>query len=245
MAEILITGTSAGIGFLTALAFGHAGDHVIAGVRDPSSAIELEAEIRAHRLTIDVATVDVTDPTSIKEFVEYTLDTCRIIDVLVNNAAVAFAAAVEDSDDQRTASVMDTNFLGPLRLMRAVLPHLRAQRHGHIINISTSARTREGRPFAGVYAASKAALDALSVSLIEEVAPFGIGVTIVEPGSFHTAIDQKFVAGLRASEAYPGRAEAVVARRDRAASNNVQHVADAVVHAAHTHPPPRRIGVPD
>jgi len=242
MAEVLVTGASSGIGLLTAAAFGRAGDHVIAGVRDPSSALELDAQIRAEGLPIDVVALDVTDTTSIDRFVEHA-QSRPSIDVVVNNAGVAFIAAVEDSDDQRTATVIDTNFYGPLRLIRATLPYLRAQQNGHIINI-TSLGAKAGAPFAGVYAASKAALDALSVSLAGELTPFGIHVTIVEPASFHTAIDQKFVDTVRSSPGYPGQAEAHVAARNRAAGADVHRVADAIVQAAHTHPPPFRIQIP-
>jgi len=238
MAEVLVTGASSGIGLLTAVAFDRAGDHVVAGVRQPARATEL----RTHGLAIDVATLDVTDPESVDRFVAHAFHACRDLDVVVNNAGVAFVAAVEDSDDQRTRTVMDTNFYGPLRIIRGVLPHLRARGHGHIINVSS--RVHAGSAFKGVYAASKAALEALSTSLADEVAPFGIHVTIVRPGSFHTAIDQKFVTGLRPSPGYPGHAEAMVATRNAAASDGAHRVADAIVHAAHTHPPPLRVEVP-
>jgi NAD(P)-dependent dehydrogenase (short-subunit alcohol dehydrogenase family) len=243
MAEVLVTGASSGIGLLTAVAFGRAGDHVIAGVRDPSSALDLDSQMRAEGLAIDVVALDVTDATSIDRFVEHALQTRPSIDVVINNAGVAFIAAVEDSDDRRTAIVMDTNFYGPLRLIRGVLPYLRTQGHGHIINVS-SLRAKAGAPFAGVYAASKAALDALSVSLASEIAPFGLHVTIVEAGSFHTAIDQKFVDTVRQSPGYPGQAEAHVLARNRAASDDAHRVADAIVQAAHTRPPPFRIQIP-
>jgi NAD(P)-dependent dehydrogenase (short-subunit alcohol dehydrogenase family) len=242
VAEVLVTGASSGIGLLTVIAFARAGDHVIAGVRNPPAAAELASEAAAQRLPIDIVALDVTNATSIDRFVEHAIGKCHCIDVIVNNAGVAFIAPVEDSDDERTAIVMDTNFYGPLRLIRATLPYLRARQHGHVINVS-SLNTKAGAPFAGVYAASKAALDALSVSLAEEVAPFGVNVTIVEPGSFHTAIDQKFVDALRPSPAYPGHAEARVAERNRAASHHTHRVADAIVRAAHTRRPPGRIQV--
>jgi len=243
MAEVLVTGASTGIGMFTALGFADAGDHVIAGVRDPSTAVELQAHRRTSD-SIDLRPLDVTDPMSIDRFINEAARTGDGIDVLVNNAGVAFAASVEDSDEKRTRAVIDTNFYGPLRLLRAALPHLRARRRGHIVNVS-SLNAHTGRPFVGVYAASKAALDALSVSLAGEVAKFGIHVTIVEPGSFRTAIDRKFLDTIRPSAGYAGAAEALVERRNRAASEHPRHVADAIVHAAHTCPPPLRIQVPD
>ena len=114
--------------------------------------------MRLRDLGIDVVALDVTDPASIDRFVGDAGRAGGGIDVLINNAGVAFVAAVEDSDDERTAVVMDTNFYGPLRLIRAALPILRSQRRGHIINVS-SLIAKTGRPFAGVYAASKSALD--------------------------------------------------------------------------------------
>jgi NAD(P)-dependent dehydrogenase (short-subunit alcohol dehydrogenase family) len=242
VAEVLVTGASSGIGLLTAIAFAHAGDHVLAGIRDPASCPEVLQACGPG--SIDVVPLDITQPTSIDRFVARALSSGAGIDVIVNNAGVAIVAAVEDSDDERSVTLMDTNFHGPLRLIRAVLPHLRVQGHGHIINVS-SRSARHPRPFVGIYAASKAALEALSAALAGEVAPFGIDVTIVEPGSFHTAIDDKFIAALRPSEGYPGQAEAIVAERNRDASDQTHHVAQAIVTAAHTHPPPFRIHIPD
>ena len=241
MATILVTGCSSGFGLLTALAFARLGDHVFAGVRDPESAAELHTRIAAERLPIDVVPLDVTDTVSVETCVTRVIDVAGTIDVLVNNAAVLFLAAIEDSDETRSRAVMETNFFGPLRLTRAVLPYMRARSSGRIINVSSNAA--EGIAFCGVYSASKATLEALSTALALELTTTGIGVTIIEPGSFHTAIDSKMVESVQPSTAFPGAAETVAQTRNAAASHDADRVANTMVRAAYTDPPPLRLEV--
>lgn len=241
MATILVTGCSSGFGRLTALALARLGDHVFAGVRDPESAAELHSRIAAEGLPIVVVPLVVTDTTSVETCVARVLDVAGTIDVLVNNAAVLFLAAIEDSDETRSRTVMETNYFGPLRLTRAVLPHMRARGSGRIINVSSNAA--KGSAFYGVYSASKAALEALSTALALELTATGIGVTIIEPGSFHTAIDSKMAQSVQPSTAFPGAAEGVAKTRNAAASHDADRVANAIVRAAYTDPPPLRLEV--
>lgn len=243
MSTILVTGCSSGFGLLTALAFARRGDHVFAGVRDPESAAELHARIDTDRLPVDVVHLDVTDPASIETCITGMIDADGKVDVLVNNAGVLFLAAIEDSDEARSRRVMETNFFGPLRLTRAVLPHMRARGSGRIINVS-SLSAAKGIAFGGIYSASKAALESLSYALALEVTAADIGVTIIEPGSFHTAIDRKLLDSVLPSAAFPGAAETVARRRNAAASDDAERVANAIVRAAYTDPPPLRIEVP-
>ena len=107
------------------------------------------------------------------------------VDVLVNNAGYGYRAAVEEGDDADVATLFATNFFGPVALIKAVLPGMRARRHGAIVNIS-SIGARICPPGSGYYAAAKAALEGLSGSLRKELAPLGISVTVVEPGAFRT-----------------------------------------------------------
>jgi NAD(P)-dependent dehydrogenase (short-subunit alcohol dehydrogenase family) len=131
--------------------------------------------------------MDVTDAHSVNKAVELVLKETGRIDVLINNAGLGIQGPVEDIDPGLAHRLMDTNVYGPHRLMRAVLPAMRAQGSGLIINISSIA-ANFGLPYRGFYSASKAALDRLSEALSTEVARFGIHVVTVQPGEFNTNI---------------------------------------------------------
>lgn len=131
--------------------------------------------------------MDVTDATSVQAAVDAVLKEAGRIDVLINNAGLGIQGPVEDIDTDLAQRLMDTNVYGPHRVMRAVLPTMRAQGSGLIINISSIA-ANFGLPYRGFYSASKAALDRLSEALSTEVARFGIHVVTVQPGEFNTNI---------------------------------------------------------
>ena len=107
------------------------------------------------------------------------------LDVIVNNAGYGLLGAIEEARDTEVRRVFDVNFFGPLQVIQAALPFLRAQRRGHIVNISSVAGLAP-MPGSGIYAATKFALEGLSESLAQEVGPLGIRVTLVEPGAFRT-----------------------------------------------------------
>ena len=107
------------------------------------------------------------------------------LDVIVNNAGYGLLGAIEEARDAEVRRVFDVNFFGPLQVIQAALPFLRAQRRGHIVNISSIAGLAP-MPGSGIYAATKFALEGLSESLAQEVGPLGIRVTLVEPGAFRT-----------------------------------------------------------
>jgi NAD(P)-dependent dehydrogenase (short-subunit alcohol dehydrogenase family) len=107
------------------------------------------------------------------------------VDVLVNNAGYGYRAAVEEGEEPEVAKLFDTNFFGPVAMIKAVLPGMRARRDGAIVNIS-SIGARISPPGSGYYSAAKAALEAMSASLRRELEPLGITVTVVEPGGFRT-----------------------------------------------------------
>ena len=131
--------------------------------------------------------MDVTDTQSVNAAVALLLKDAGRIDVLINNAGLGIQGPVEDIDTDLAHRLMDTNVYGPHRLMRAVLPAMRSQSSGLIINISSIA-ANFGLPYRGFYSASKAALDRLSEALSTEVAGFGIQVVTVQPGEFNTNI---------------------------------------------------------
>jgi NAD(P)-dependent dehydrogenase (short-subunit alcohol dehydrogenase family) len=195
MPVVLVTGCSSGFGLLTALHFARSGDTVVATMRDTAKAGELERPRDQEGLPLDVASLDVTDDASVAAAVGRVLDEHGRVDVLVNNAGVGIDGAVEDVTDAEVKAVFETNVFGVLRVLRAVLPAMRAQGGGAVVNVSSLAG-RVSPPFGGIYSASKFALEAISESLHYELGPFGIRVAIVEPGGFPTAFDaNRHVAG--------------------------------------------------
>jgi NAD(P)-dependent dehydrogenase (short-subunit alcohol dehydrogenase family) len=145
----------------------------------------LRAEAQAERLAIETIQLDVTDPASVKDAVAEILERESRIDILVNNAGFGAAGPVEDYDENDIRHVFETNFFGAVRVTRAVLPAMRAQRSGTIVMVSSISGLRTF-PFMAVYSASKFALEAISNGLRYELRPFGIRVALVEPGNFRT-----------------------------------------------------------
>ncbi|MEE1821510.1 oxidoreductase [Streptomyces sp. BE20] len=179
----LITGANSGFGQAIAEAALAAGDTVVAAARRPET---LDALVAAHSDRVVPVRLDVTDPARIAAVVADTLLWYGRIDVLVNNAGRGLIGAVEEYTDRELRDLMELHFFGPAALTRAVLPHMRAQGSGAVVQLSSMG----GRfTFAGVgaYSATKFALEGLSEALAQEVAPFGIKVLIVEPGSFRTS----------------------------------------------------------
>ena len=182
MANWLITGVSSGFGLELARAALARGDSVVGTLRRPAQADRFEqlAPGRAHAVQLDVTCAGDIDPA-----VKLALKRVGHIGVLVNNAGYGLFGAVEEISDAEARHVMETNFFGALAITRALLPHLRERRAGHIFNISSVAGVI-GFPGCGLYSASKFALEGASEALATELAPLGIRVTIVEPGGFRT-----------------------------------------------------------
>lgn len=178
----LITGASSGFGEALAEAVLTAGGTVVATFRKPDQveAFADKAPGRAHGILMDV-----TDKASVDKGVQFALDTCGRIDVLVNNAGYALRGILEVTSDEEAWHQLDTNVMGIIRVTRAALPSMRAQGSGLILNIASVAGTI-GFPMMSLYAASKHAVVGLSESLAKEVGQFGINVTSVEPGAFRT-----------------------------------------------------------
>ncbi|EXG82275.1 oxidoreductase [Cryptosporangium arvum] len=178
----LITGASRGFGRLLTGAALTGGDKVVAGARDARTVTKAFPEAGNDLLAVDL---DVTDAGQVAAAVDAAKDRFGRIDVLVNNAGYGLFGSVEETPDVEVRQLFDTNVFGLLNVTRAVLPVLRRQRSGHVITMSSSAgfASSAGR---GMYSASKAAVEAVSEALQEELRPLGIHVTIVEPGSFRT-----------------------------------------------------------
>ena len=178
MANVLITGTSSGIGLATALELGRAGHTILATMRNPARSPQLAETVKRERLPIRIHRLDVDSDESVR--------TCfseirEPIDVLVNNAGVECHGSIEELPMEAFLATMNTNYLGAVRCIKAVLPGMREARKGCIINVSSVSGRVANTPV-GPYCASKFALEAISEALAGEVKPFNIRVAIVEPG---------------------------------------------------------------
>jgi len=185
----LVTGCSTGFGHELAAELLRRGHRVVLTARDTSTIAELAAEHPDRALAVEL---DVTNPGQVEHALRAAERAFGTIDVLVNNAGYGYYAAIEEGDEPAVRAMFETNFFALVRLMRAVLPAMRARRGGTIVNIS-SAAAHVAHPGSGYYAATKAAVESVSEALSKEVAPLGIRVLLVEPGPFRT----RFVANAR------------------------------------------------
>ncbi len=174
---VLITGASSGIGLMCARHLQQRGYRVYGTSRRPA----------AQSQPFTLIEMDVDDEASVQRGIEHITADAGRLDVVVNNAGYPLIGAVEDTSISEARAQFETNFFGALRVCRAALPIMRAQRAGRIVNISSMASTI-GVPFYGVYSASKAALESATDALRIEVAPFGVKVILIQPGDFHTSV---------------------------------------------------------
>lgn len=188
MARILITGSNSGFGLLTVLSLARSGHHVVATMRNLDKGAELERRLADEGLTAEIRRLDVCDPSSVDEAV----GDPAALDVLINNAGFEVQAAVSLLDDDLLRRQLDTNVLGPVRLMRAVLPTWARRGSGTIVNVSSVAGI-VGVPYGGAYAASKHALEAVSEAVHFENSQVGVRVRLVEPGRFETGFSDNIV----------------------------------------------------
>jgi len=181
----VVTGTSSGIGFETALALAREGYYTYATMRDTTKSDKIKELGKKDNLKIDVLELDVDDENSVKTAIQKVLDQKQRIDVLVNNAGWAMWGCVEDVSVDEFKEQFDTNFFSIIRLIQEVGPTMRKQGSGTIVNVS-SVVGRIGFPASPAYISSKFALEGLSESLRFELAPFGVNVVIIEPGVIKT-----------------------------------------------------------
>jgi NAD(P)-dependent dehydrogenase (short-subunit alcohol dehydrogenase family) len=174
-----ITGTSSGIGRLLTEQLLARGDRVAATLRRPEALDALKASA-GDRLWL--GRLDVTDLDQVRTTVDAAFAELGEIDVVVNNAGYGVFAAVEEASDEQVRRVIDTNLIGSIDVIRATLPHLRAQGHGRIVQVST-AGGQTTYPNFSYYHASKWGIEGFCETIAPEIAPFGIGMTIVEPGA--------------------------------------------------------------
>lgn len=178
----LVTGCSSGLGRALAVAAAAAGDSVLATARKPEALRELQ---RLHPGRILTAALDVCDPQQCEAAVAHAADRLGGVDVLVNNAGTGLFGAVEEVSDQELREQLEVLAVGPWRLARLVLPLMRSQGSGHILNVS-SIVGRMALPGLSAYVTGKFALEGFSQALAAEVGGLGIRVTVLEPGQFDT-----------------------------------------------------------
>jgi NAD(P)-dependent dehydrogenase (short-subunit alcohol dehydrogenase family) len=227
MARVLITGCSSGFGKLSAAALAHRRHHVFAGCRMPDQAADLAASNDIPPGVVPLQ-LDVTDPDSVERAVADVCAAAGGIDVLINNAGVAIPGALEDQDEAALRQVMETNFFGALRVTRAVLPIMRAQGAGRIVMLS-SLSALVGLAGEGIYAASKAALEAAAESLRFEVDRFGIQVCVLQPGAFDTGMPARIAA---AETGPPGSAYRPLLEHLQARARNALGTGEDPLHVA-------------
>jgi NAD(P)-dependent dehydrogenase (short-subunit alcohol dehydrogenase family) len=177
-----ITGASRGFGRIWAEAALERGDQVTATARNLADVAELAERFGSSVLPL---ALDVTNPAQVQEVVQQAYEHFGRLDVLVNNAGQALFAAVEEASDEQIRDLFDGNYLGMVRVLRAALPLLRKQGSGHILGVSSGLGITT-LPLIGYYCATKWAVEALHEALALEVKPFGIRVTLVEPGAYAT-----------------------------------------------------------
>jgi NAD(P)-dependent dehydrogenase (short-subunit alcohol dehydrogenase family) len=190
MAIAVVTGCSTGIGLATVVELARSGHEVFAGVRNPEGAEQLRAAIESESLPVVITQIDVDGDDSVARAFASVLAERGYIDALVNNAGIAWYSAFEDLPIGDFRKMMETNYFGPIRCIKAVLPAMRERGTGCIINVTSVA----GRIAVGGHAAytgSKFALEAVSEVLAQELRAFGIRVAVVEPGVIKTPIFDK------------------------------------------------------
>lgn len=189
---VLVTGTSSGIGHAIATELPKHGHHVVAAMRAPkgkneSAAAELKALAKGTSGRLDVVDIDVTNDTSVVEGVAAAKSLAGNLDVLVNCAGIMWLGVTEAFGVGQLDTVMQTNLYGPFRMLKSVLPIMRAQKSGLVISV-TSIAGRMVTPGSGIYAASKFALEALTEAMRYETSSLGIDFILVEPGPFQTKL---------------------------------------------------------
>jgi len=239
---VLITGSSTGFGRLFTETLARKGHTVFATMRDPGgrnakNAAAIRTLAEKDSLPIHVLEMDVTDDASVQRAVDAAIASAGRIDVAINNAGYYLSGLEEAVTTEQAQRLMDTNFIGPVRVNRAVLPHMRRQRSGVLMHMSSGAG-RVVLPSAGFYCASKFALEALAEAYSYELAAQGIESVIVEPGQYETPVfgNTVMAADQARTDTY-GAAKEIPAKLNGLLSStagNAQEVADAVLRIIET-----------
>jgi len=192
MAVVLITGCNGGVGLLSALEFAREGDRVFAGVTDSRLGMSLERSAEAEGLhgQIEVLTLDITSERSVLSVLDRIMEEEGRLDVLVNATSVVLRGAAHLCSDEEARWQFDHDVFGMLRMVRAVIPIMKRQGRGAIVNIG-AVSGHITRPYRGAFAAAKHAVEALTQAMHFELSPFDIRVVMVEPGRFGSGAPQE------------------------------------------------------
>jgi len=210
----LVTGVSCGIGLATARKLIERGFHTFGTIRETSQPGKLSAGLEIVRL-------DVRDDESVSAGVQDVLDRAGRIDALINNAGSALVGSLEETSTDEARDLFETNFFGVLRMCRAVLPIMRRQNYGRVINISSVLGFLPA-PYMGIYAATKHAIEGYSESLDHEVRQFGIRVSVIEPGFTRTNLNQNSQLVRQPLADYAAERSSVMAAVAKSIANGAQ-----------------------
>jgi NAD(P)-dependent dehydrogenase (short-subunit alcohol dehydrogenase family) len=239
----LIRGCSTGFGRALAEAVLKKGDYLLATAREPE---QLRALIEHCPETAKAVRLDVTLSQDIQAAVDAVIATFGRIDVLVNNAGYGLIGSLEEVSDADIRQQFETNFFGALRLMRTVLPLMRQQGSGHIVNMSSTAGF-VGFGSSSIYCGTKFALEGTSEALAKEVESFGIKVTLIEPGAFRTDFNGRSLAAAeQSSDAYASVSGASLQwfkEMDGQQPGNPAKAAQAIIQAVESPHPPMRLAL--
>lgn len=251
--NVLITGTSTGVGFESSILLARSGYKVYATMRNTEKGTALQEKIKAENLDIEILSLDVTKAQTIADAVDVIIKKDGKIDILINNAGAGFGKTTEQTSEEEMNWVTDVNYLGVVRCIKAVLPIMRKQRSGHIINI-TSVGGLVGQPFNEFYCAAKFAVEGYTESLASYVsAAFNIKFSMVEPGGISTefmssAVDKTSVNGqLSSGEYLPVFEKYMAGNVERASKSELQvyqsalEVAQVILEVINNEHPPLRI----
>ena len=238
----VVTGSSSGIGLETALILARNGYFTYATMRTPEKDVPIKAAVEKESLPIKVIQLDVTDDESLKNAINHVTSEAGRIDVLVNNAGYGLVGALEELSMEEIKAQYETNLFGLVRVIQAVLPTMRKQRSGRILNLSSGAGLL-GYPGGSAYVSTKFAVEGLSESIAYELEPFGIKVILIEPGFVHTNFANSMVIAKKAQD--PTSPYSQMMQRIAASSNELSKsgssadlVANVILDAA-TNPNPR------
>ncbi|TME07580.1 MAG: SDR family oxidoreductase [Chloroflexi bacterium] len=235
---ILVTGSTSGFGHLTVETLARQGYRVFAGMRaaagkNAPAAEELRALAQREQLALQVVEIDVTHDASVERAIAEIIETTDRLDVVVNNAGISYIGPLEAFTPEQVRQQFETNVFGVLRVNRAVLPQMRKQGSGLLLQIGSIAG-RLAMPYLGLYAATKFAVEGLTESYRYELAPFGIDAAIIEPGTYPTTIsaNRQVAADAERLALYQAGLEAFMVRfyaENRSATPpDPQEVADAI-----------------
>ena len=239
---IIVTGSSSGIGLESALLLARNGYITYATMRSPEKDTSIKTAVQKEGLPIRVVQLDVTDDNSVKNAVDHIISEAGRIDVLVNNVGYSLGGALEDLSMEEIKSQYETNLFGLIRVIQAVLPTMRKQRSGRILNISSGTGIF-GFPGISAYVSTKFAVEGLSESIAYELEPFGIKVILIEPGFVKTNFEHAMVVAKKAQDPaspYSELMQKLMANASELAKNasDAELVANVIVDAA-SNPNPR------